>query len=66
MNESGVVRMVQAKAEKAGGPNKLAKEWDMSQQYVRGVMSARYPPGKRMLTFLGLERVVSYRVKGGQ
>lgn len=47
--------------EKAGGQNRWAMLNDMSGVYVSDVLAGRREPAGKMLTALGLERVVTYR-----
>lgn len=63
MTESDVVTMLKAKATKAGSAEVLAEEWNVSPTYIRMVLGNRANPGKLILAKLGLERVVSYRIK---
>lgn len=39
----------------------LAKELDVSPQYLNDVLNERREPGESILKPLGLERVISYR-----
>lgn len=43
-----------------------AKKHGVSQTYVSDVINGRREPGKAILEALGLERVVTYRVKGDE
>lgn len=43
-----------------------AKKHGLSPAYVSDVINGRREPGKAILEALGLERVVSYRVKGDE
>ena len=43
-----------------------AKEHGISQAYVSDVINRRREPGKAILEALGLERVITYRVKGDE
>lgn len=43
-----------------------AKKHGLSPAYVSDVINGRRDPGKAILEALGLERVVTYRVKGGE
>jgi hypothetical protein len=44
-----------------GSQAELARELDVSPQYLHDVLNGRREPGRKILKALGVERVVSYR-----
>jgi DNA-binding transcriptional regulator YdaS (Cro superfamily) len=46
--------------EGAGGQDAWARRHDLSPQYVSDVLNARRDPGPKLLTALGMRKVISY------
>lgn len=68
MTRNGVIALLRAKVEKAGSAEKFAVpsgtgEMYVSPTYIRAVLAGKVDPGGLILSRLGLEKVVSYKIK---
>jgi hypothetical protein len=71
MENIQAIDMLRCAVNSAGTATKWAEDHGFSTAYVSDILHGRRAVGPRMLTALGLEKVVSYRVvapitKGGQ
>ena len=55
--------MLRRKCEEAGGQGKFGEKHGVSAPYLSDVLNRRRDPGEKVLEALGLERVVTYKVK---
>ena len=53
-----VVRLLREACTKAGSQNAWAKQHGITQQYVNQVLTGRSLPGPRILSALGVKRVI--------
>lgn len=60
---SDVGQLVFEHAERAGSLEALAREWRVSRGYLSSLLSGKRGPGRKVLSKLGLERVVEFRAK---
>ena len=61
MDRERFVRMLQFLAHQAGSWSALARQLEVTPQYLSDVKDGRRAPGKGILKGLGMERVVTYR-----
>lgn len=61
MTLDDVLNLLLAECEKAEGRKRWAEAHKLSPAYVSDVLNRRREPGKKILTALGVEKVVSYR-----
>ncbi len=65
--EERVIGMVQIAIKADGSQKAFAKRIGLSESYLSDVLNRRRNISPRILKFLGLERVISYRrIDGGQ
>lgn len=65
--EDKVIGMVQIAIKVDGSQKAFAKRVGLSESYLSDVLNKRRDISPRILKFLGLERVISYRrIDGGQ
>lgn len=62
------IAMLRARLTADFNQSALANEMGISDQYLSEILRQKRPPSERILDFLGLERVVTYRPKtdGGE
>lgn len=61
MNISDVQRKLRWACSYAGSQKRVAEIAGVSPQYISDVLNGKREPGQAILTYLRLERVVSYR-----
>lgn len=57
------IAMLRARLTEDFNQSALADEMGISDQYLSEILRQKRPPSERILEFLGLERVVTYRPK---
>lgn len=60
MNESQFIEHLKDLSKQEGGQNKLAKKLGISSAHLCDILHGRRQPGEKVLTALGLVKVVSY------
>lgn len=64
MTLADVYAQMRSECAAAGGQRAWSNKHGISEQYVSDVMNARHDPGEKILTALGLRRVVTFeRIK---
>lgn len=63
LSESDVIARLRAAVEAAGGQRQFAENAGVSPAYINDVLHRRRGLADRILAALGVERVVTYRVK---
>lgn len=57
MTREEVTIMLKAKIDKVGSVPKFSSKFDLSDPYIRNVLSGRTPPGPKICKILGIEPV---------
>lgn len=63
MNEQDVIERLRAAVEQAGGQRAFARSIGVTAAYVNDMLRGRRTVGEKVLTTLGIERVVTHRVE---
>jgi transcriptional regulator with XRE-family HTH domain len=61
LSEQDIRERLRAAVAAAGSQQAFARQCDISAQYINDVLRGRREPGQKILTALGVERVVTYR-----
>lgn len=64
MTRQDVRRLIAERVGKAKNQMAFAREMRISQSHLSNILSGRAAPSKHLLSMLGIEMVVTYRLKG--
>lgn len=61
MTKETLLQQIDRRVKRCGSQTKAADSFGISAQYLNDVLTGKREPGGKLLTAMGLERVVTYR-----